>query len=655
MASFTQKEQDQLQEALALCNKGLLKEGKHYLVKLYKNFPDLPSILTPLATILIQEGNFEDGILKLKRSLKIDPKQSSALNNLGNAYIELKRFREAIDSFQEALKISPDFIDAYYNTGRAYSALEDYESALSFYNLTLEKESRHLWAFISQGYCYFKLERYYDALSSYDKALGLDYSIAELHFNKGLVQNALGLYTDAIKSFNYVIRLNPEYKDIYKNLGQTLENTNDAAQAQEVYKYALKYDPNNLEIYTLFFDCYEKLNDDNPNQIYIEDALKISPNFEPALMAKALLLSREGDFEKSSSIYNALINSKSKYSAKCFWQLSRSKKFTDPSDNLIEEIKIFLKDVNLDYKPLLNYALGKIHEDLKLYDEAFIFYEEANRLKLTKNYDINNFIEHIDKIIEQFDINFRDNFLKKITNYQSSSDIPVFIFGMPRSGTSLTEQIISSHPLVKPAGELTFWHTPSLGILESTPKENFIEITERYINLLKKVSHAKSETLRITEKNPHNFLCAGIILALFPKAKFFHCKRYPIDNCWSIFTLPFHESHDYAQNLEYLGKYYLAYQKLMAHWELLFPGRIMNISYEGVINDPEYWSRKLIDHIGLPWNESCLKPHQNKRSVSTFSNWQVRQPIYKSSVRRSDNFEKHLWPLKVILEYENTN
>jgi tetratricopeptide (TPR) repeat protein len=327
-------------------------------------------------------------------------------------------------------------------------------------------------------------------------------------------------------------------------------------------------------------------------------------------------------------------------------RMSATKKFIDPSEPLIEEMKSLLKDSNKEDKALLSYALGKVYEDLKFYDEAFIYFKEANRLHLKDDYDINQSIDHLDEITQQFD----DKFIKQIGEYASESDIPIIIMGMPRSGTTLTEQIISSHPSVRPAGELSFWHMPTFEVLKATSKEGWHDLAERYINFLRRVSHAESATLRVTDKMPHNFLNLGMIASIFPKAKLVHCKRYPIDNCWSIFSLPFNEFHGYGQNLENLGKYYLAYRKLMDHWESLFPGRIMTIDYEKIVQDPEHWSRQLIEHVGLPWDEACLSPHKNKRTVKTFSQWQVRQPIYKSSIRRSEHFAENLKPLRSILE-----
>jgi len=646
MTILTQKEQHKLQQALMLCQQGRLEEGRSHLDELCEQFPDYPGILSPLGTIAIQEGHLEEGIHKLKRSLKINPEQPSALNNLGNAYIELKKYKEAVEAFQKAIEINPGLIDAYYNKGRAYSGLREYDKALSLYDLTLQKEPQYLWAYISQGYCYHQLEKYDQALSSYDKALELHSPIAELHFNRGLTQIKLELYKEAIQSFNYVIQLNPSYKDVYINLGEALEESGEWLQAMESYGYALKFDPGNLSIYALIMPIYSKLPGDEADLTLMEEALEIDPNFEPALFAKASVLIEKGDFEMSSSILSALVSKKSEYTGACYSKMSVVKKFTDPTDSLIIEMKAFLKDPAKKNKDAVNYALGKVYQDLKLYDEAFKFYAEANRLSSKDDYDINQSIADIDEIIHQFD----DKLIKKLGEFASESDIPIIIMGMPRSGTTLTEQIISSHPSVSPAGELSFWKMPKFEVLKATSKDAWLDIAEKYINLLKKASNADSAILRVTDKMPHNFLNVGMIASIFPKAKLVHCKRYPIDNCWSIFSLPFNEFHGYAKNLEYLGKYYLAYHKLMTHWESLFPGRIMSIDYEKTVQDPEYWSRKLIEHINLPWDEACLSPHKNKRTVRTFSQWQVRQPIYKTSVRRSDHFVKNLQPLIAIFE-----
>ncbi len=649
MTSLSQKAQHKLKEALMLCQQGRLKEGKLYLGELYNEFPHCPDILTPLGTIAIQEGHLEEGIQKLETSLKMNSKQPLALNNIGNAYLEIKKNEEAIQAFQKAIEISPAFIDAYYNKGRAYLALSEYDKALSLFDHVLQKEPQYLWAYISQGYCYYELEKYHEALASYDEALKLYSPMAELHFNRGLVQTELKLFKEAIQSFNYVIELNPNYKDVYISLGNVLVDCREWAQAMESYRHGLKLDPQNLDIYAHIMFLYDHLNDDKPDQSLIDDALKIDPNFEPALFAKASLLTRQGHFEEGVPILNLLISKKSKYTAHCYRKLSEGKRFTDPADNLIKQMKDLLQNSAQDKKSqaTISYALGKIYEDLKLYDEAYKYYAEGNRLSLKDDYDINESILGLDSIAQQVD----DDFIKKLSKLGSDDTIPIIIVGMPRSGTTLTEQIISSHPYVKPAGEVAFWNVPNkFDAVKNISKEAWQDIVKKYESLIKKESHADKSTLRVTDKMPHNFRILGIIAALFPKAKLIHCRRHPMDNCWSIFSLPFNEFHGYGQNLEFLGKYYVAYHKLMKHWESLFPGRIMTIDYEKTVQDPEYWSRQLIEHVGLPWDDACLSPHKNIRSVKTFSQWQVRQPIYKTSVRRSDHFAKYLQPLKAILE-----
>jgi hypothetical protein len=250
---------------------------------------------------------------------------------------------------------------------------------------------------------------------------------------------------------------------------------------------------------------------------------------------------------------------------------------------------------------------------------------------------------------------FTPDLISYISDFQSQSELPIIIVGMPRSGTTLTEQIISSHPEVAAAGERSYWSSPDLNVIKTTSKERWGEMADNYLAHLKNYSKFDRNTLRITDKMPHNFLNLGVLASLFPKAKIIHCKRHPLDNCFSIFSLAFNKAHGYAKKLEYLGEYYLAYKALMNHWEKLFPNRILTVDYEKNVEDPEFWAKKMIEHVNLPWNEACLSPHKNSRSVVTLSLWQVRQPIYKSSVRRSDHFAKYLHPLRDILEKGGIN
>lgn len=255
---------------------------------------------------------------------------------------------------------------------------------------------------------------------------------------------------------------------------------------------------------------------------------------------------------------------------------------------------------------------------------------------------------------------FNADFFKTHQHIGIQSKLPVIIVGMPRSGTILTEQIISSHPDVIGAGEVVFWsrapnamplrlgtETPYPECVLKMSTESAIDIADIYESTLQKIKIVGQNTKprHITDKFPHNILNIGLIASLFPNIKIIHTKRDSIDTCLSIFFQNFNNAHQYAFDSSNLGFHYRQYERIMRHWHEILPGRIMDINYEDTIVDPEFWSRKLISHIGLEWDDACLSPHKLERSVKTASHWQVRQPIYKTSVQRWKNYEQFLEPL----------
>ena len=254
-----------------------------------------------------------------------------------------------------------------------------------------------------------------------------------------------------------------------------------------------------------------------------------------------------------------------------------------------------------------------------------------------------------------------DYLRKKIIPRDEHSNLPIFIVGMPRSGTTLTEQIIASHPAVYGAGELEAIsrisqelskdHEDTGGYPECMLHFQNQEIEKLANGYLSNLRALAGDVLHVTDKMPHNFLHLGLIAILFPGARVVNCKRHPLDTCLSIYTQKFTNVHPYAYDLTELGQYYRQYERLMAHWEHVLADRIFTIQYEELIEEPEATSRRLIGYIDLPWDDRCLEFHETERPVKTASQWQVRQPVYKKSVNRWENYETHLAPLKRALGY----
>ncbi|HSY27540.1 MAG TPA: sulfotransferase, partial [Burkholderiaceae bacterium] len=299
----------------------------------------------------------------------------------------------------------------------------------------------------------------------------------------------------------------------------------------------------------------------------------------------------------------------------------------------------------------LRYALGKYFDDVKDFEQAFFNYRRAN--ELTKSYS-GRYEKRRQTLAVDLLTNVDDHaWVRRERIDANTSDRPVFIVGMPRSGTSLTEHILASHPAIFGAGELAFWNTAAAR-LESTAREG--EMRERAIgNLadeyLSQLQSFSPDALRVVDKMPGNFLYLGLIHAAFPNARIIHMRRNPIDTCLSIYFQHFNTTHAYANDLEDLAHYYTEYFRVMEHWRATLPTHsILHVPYEGLVDDQETWSRKMLEFIDLPWDARCIDFHQSERKVSTVSNWQIRQKMTTSSVERWRNYEKFVKPLLELLE-----
>jgi len=303
---------------------------------------------------------------------------------------------------------------------------------------------------------------------------------------------------------------------------------------------------------------------------------------------------------------------------------------------------------------MANYALGKIYNDIEDYDASFEYYKKANESRNNKiEYSAKENTETTGRTIEIFSKDLID----KLQAGGNLTERPIFILGTPRSGTTLAEQIISSHPDVFGAGELRYI-SRQINSLKShagktLPFPEFINhlttadiktMASEYIENTNALCGDRCVT-RITDKMPGNFKYTGYIACLFPNAKIIHCKRNPLDACLSMYFQAFNAGHRYSFDLENLGHWYKDYLCLMEHWHKLLGDRIYNLNYEDLVNNTEETAKKLLAYCGLEWNDQCLQFYATRREVKTASQWQVRQPIYGESVHRWRNYEEYLAPL----------
>jgi hypothetical protein len=290
----------------------------------------------------------------------------------------------------------------------------------------------------------------------------------------------------------------------------------------------------------------------------------------------------------------------------------------------------------------LRYALGKYFDDLGRHDDAFRHFRLAN--ELTKRYgavyDGEKLTRLIDRLIATFDAGFMSTPPRASA---SLSERPVFVLGMPRSGTSLAEQILASHPAVFGAGEISFWDD-AFGAYDP---QALSAIADEY---LARTAQAPAGALRVVDKMPANFLYAGLIHAVFPRARIIHLRRHPIDTCLSIYFQNFLNAAAFCNDLEYLAHYYREYVRITDHWRAVLPATaFLEVSYEDLVADQERWTGRMLEFIELPWEPQCLEFHRAERVVITASKWQVRQSINAASVGRWRNYERYVGPLEALL------
>jgi len=325
-----------------------------------------------------------------------------------------------------------------------------------------------------------------------------------------------------------------------------------------------------------------------------------------------------------------------------FYSMCKIKKFTK-DDPDIESMETYLKNnkfmSNLS-KATMHFNLFKAYEDVGNYNQAFEHLKKGNDIK-------SQIVIHDKEIETKFFNKIKTTFTKeKISSIDKakagySSDVPIFIVGMPRSGTTLTEQIISSHPDVFGAGEL-YYLTVLDEEFQNVNQDNAKDYGKSYVDLVQNISSDAANAKRITDKMPGNYMRLGQIITALPNAKIIHCRRNPIDTCLSCYKQFFTLGHYWSYNLDNMAEHYMKYADLMNHWRETIPDNFIEIHYEDTVNNFEEQARMLIDYVGLEWNDACLSPHKNKRSILTASKGQVIKPVYKTSVEAWRRYEDQL-------------
>ena len=479
-----------------------------------------------------------------------------------------------------------------------------------------------------------------EARRALERATALGPDFAGAHNNLGIVLRKLGDAHEAARCFERAARLEPAMAIIYANWGSALADAGDLTAAREKLDQAIKLNPkladawNNLGLlhsrrraWQEALHCLKKACELNPH------APSAWVNFSNVQRAFGHNAEARQSASKAIELDPVL--------PEAYRALAAVGRFADAGSE-IRHIEQILNSTTLSPAGRIHchYALGKLLDDIGAFDRAFAAYAAANAAQ-ARPYDPTATVARIDAVVSRFDTAQFDRLARK----GSKSERPVFVIGMPRSGTTLVEQIIASHACAAGAGELTYFER----YLERLPDDpealepaNLGAFAEDYLTRLQR--HDAS-ALRVVDKRPFNFVCLGLIRHVFPKARIIHCRRDPRDTCLSIFFTDFADKHAFTTQLSDIGAFYNQYSRVMDHWYRVLPGEILDVRYEELVQGQEAESRRLIEYCGLAWDDQCLAFHENKRPVDTPSDWQVREPMYTRSIGRWRHYEGHLAPL----------
>jgi tetratricopeptide (TPR) repeat protein len=643
--------------------------------------PRDPEAQTNLGNALRAQGQFDEAVEHHRCAIQLDPNYADAYNNLGSVMRDLQRPREAASAYRSAVALKPGFAMAHNNLGLALQAVDRPDEAIACYRRAIEIKPDYFEALVSlsdallgQGRledavaCYRRvlqlkpdfseghnnlgnalreLGRINEAEASYRRAVSLQPGHAKLHNNLGNALLDLGKIAEAAASYGRALELEPAFARARSNLGSAQRELGRIDEAEASYRLALSIQPDSAEILTNLGVVQRLQGRTADAEGSFRRALELNPGAVASINSLAELHADKGEFAEAERLYRWACNLQPN-SAQAWAGIAALRKMTDDdAEWLARALQIAQQPLRPRDEAHLHYAMGKYFDDIRNFELAFPNYRRAN--EIAKTYGPAHDREALAQTFRFVRQLYNRDWIERTKLRANTSSRPIFVVGMPRSGTSLVEQILASHPEVFGAGELPFWKNASLEVgaaaLQDPMSDSSLpRFAEEYLRLLAALS---ADAARVVDKMPGNFAHLGTIHAAFPEAHIIHMQRNPIDTCLSIYFQNFHVAHSYANDLSDLAHYYNEYLTLMQHWRSVLPRNlILDVPYEALVSDPETWSRQIVDFIGLPWNAACLDFHRTERRVSTFSKWQVRQKISRASVERWRNYEPFLASLR---------
>jgi tetratricopeptide (TPR) repeat protein len=570
------------------------------------------------ANSLARAGRISEAASGYLNALALRPDLVEAHANLGALSLEQGQPDQAVASCARALAIRPDFAPAHQTLAQARLSQERFDEAAQHARRAVALNAEFAEAHNTLGNALMKLARLEEALASFRRAISLKPAFVEAHMNLGRALRSIGHLDAAAASYRRALELNLQFAPAHAELATVLRLQRRSTESERSARRAMDIDPNSTA----------------------------------ALAVIAELSADAGRFAQAEELHRRII-SRDENALESWAALAHLRRMTAADDQWRAVAERLLAAQWPARRELpLRYAIAKYFDDVGDFNRAFAHYQRANALsaKCAPPHDRALLTRTVDLIIRQ-----DRSWMERMQPAGDCSERPVFIVGMLRSGTTLAEQILASHPQVFGAGELAFFgaetaaafaHAAAAGSRLDFTEAELRRLAAGYLDLLQRLS---SGTARVVDKFPTNFFLLGLIHAVLPRARIIHMQRDPRDTCLSIYFQQFEAANTYANDLQDLAHYHGEYQRLMRHWCNTLPtDALLHVPYEGLVAEPEAWSRRMLEFVGLPWDARCLDFSRTERTVVTASRWQVRQAMSTSAVGRWRNYQQHLGPLAAL-------
>jgi tetratricopeptide (TPR) repeat protein len=605
------------------------------------------------------QGRLEEAIANAKRILDSAPDDLEAMLLVGIISVQRNDPAVAVPTLERLLELDPSSADGPFWLSMILRRHGGLPQALEMAQRAVDLNSRNEHAQNQLGMCQLDLGRREEALGSFQRAIELDPKVGPFFDNLGRALQSLGRNSEAIQAFRQVLAIGPVRPAALFRLGDAYMQEPNALAAEQCARGILNMDPQSVQGNLLLARA---LIGDGRVAEGAEYALKtvgLAPTnavpaayYGRALQSLGKIAEADVQFKRSIELeprqgfaYHALVH---------------NHKVKEDERAMVEKMEELSRDSGLPRREIiqLEYGLGKALEDLGDYESAMVHFDQANRIDHELKVGVTPFSkdqlrETADFLISKFDAQF----LETHRSSGSESDLPIFVVGMMRSGTTLAEQILSSHTEIGGAGEQLFWPDNagsseklfgSRGASGPLDLVRLQALSRSYLDLLSKIAPGKQ---RVVDKMNTNYLLLGLLNIAFPNAKIIHMKRHPVDTCLSIWATPVANGIDLCGDKENVVFAYQQYLRIMEHYRSILPSdRFMDVQYEELVSDRDRVTREMIEFCGLPWDEACMKPEDNTRSVKTPSVWQVRQPVYKTSMERWRKYEPWLGAFSALFE-----